>query len=159
MRGASQRGFTLVELLVVMAILIIVFAGSTYYFDGVFRKVSLSQSLIKNASTVKTTLEEARSYTVSAKSGSVYGVHFDSNQIVLYKGSIYSVGAAGNSVRVLDNSVTISSINLNGGGSDVLFQKISGETDKYGSVTLRLVTDTSKTKVITIGKAGLISSQ
>ena len=56
----------------------------------------------------------------------------------------------------LSFKVTIFSISLSGGGADVVFERLTGELDKSVTITITLVSDTSKTRVITIQLTGVV---
>lgn len=102
-------------------------------------------------------LSEARAKTLSSEDQTVYGVHFETSQIVLFKGLSYSPTDPGNQTTVLHSEVEISNIALNGGGSEVIFQRLTGDTLQYGTVTFRLKVDSAQNRTITIGQSGDIS--
>jgi hypothetical protein len=104
-------------------------------------------------------LAEARALTISAKGGTVYGVHFESQKEVLFSGAAYPAGNPSNRVRPVHDDVRISSILLSGGGSDVVFNKFTGATSQSGTLTLTSVRDAAETKTITITATGVAYSQ
>lgn len=153
MNRSSPTGFTLIEILIVVVIL-----------GGILSTTIISLSKFHRAQVLRTTSEEiisllndARSRTFSSENSSQYGVHVTSSDATLYIGPTYTSGTSTNKVTTIDSLVSISSISLNGGVSDVLFNRLSGDTNGYGTITLQLVSDATKQKVITILKTGTVS--
>ncbi len=85
-----------------------------------------------------------------------YGVHFTDSKVTLFAGSSYVPDDTNNRDFTVNASDSTLSVNLTGGGSDVIFQKLSGETVDDGTVTL---SSTLRTKTVTIYKTGLIEIQ
>lgn len=102
-------------------------------------------------------LNLARSKTLSSEGSSQYGVHFESSRIVLFKGVSFSESNPDNNVAVFSSLIEISAINLNGGGNNLVFQRLTGKTDNYGTITLRIKSDVSKTKIIDIKNTGIVN--
>jgi len=150
----KRKGFTLIEVLVAIAIL----AALVSAIFGAFLSFNRNQALQKDASKVVATLEEARQLTIFSKESSQYGVHFGTDEVVLFKGSTYSSSDPENTSTKLHSLVSVSATSLNGGGDEVIFQRLTGETSQDGTVTLVSSHDSSETKVITIEKTGLIQS-
>jgi len=76
----------------------------------------------------------SQSYAEAGKDGVGHGIHLESNRYVLFSGSTYTEEAEGNFEIELPESITIQSINLNGGESDILFTTPHGETSTYGTL-------------------------
>jgi prepilin-type N-terminal cleavage/methylation domain-containing protein len=151
-KASKQNGFTVLELLLVIAVsLVLVFL--IFNSLGNYRK---KEALRNMPTAIRSILAEARSLTLSSRTDDVYGVHFDADKIVRFKGAVYSSADPSNNPLVLDRATTISAIVLTGGGAEVLFEKRTGETDQYGTITLELVSDASQTRTITIHPTGLI---
>lgn len=146
-----MKGFTLIEFLVAVAIIVIV---AVLILVPLWRTRE-ANALSISADQVMALIEDARGRTLSAKDDSHWGVHFQTDKAALFKGSTYVQGAADNREIELDERVQISSINLDGGGDDLVFKRLSGETDQDGAVTLSLKSDGSQTKVITIQSSGI----
>ena len=103
-------------------------------------------------------IDEARGDTLSAKDGYSYGVHFESAKIVIFRGTVYSSSDSSNKTVDVDGAVDVYNVSLTGGGQDVLFQRLTGKTGQNGTVMIRLKSDNSKTKTITIEVSGIASS-
>jgi len=146
------KGFTLVEIVVVLAILVLIVVFSV----SSFKLLNQSQALSKSADLVATTLREARSQTLASKSLSQYGVHFDPTQIVLFKGDLYSATATTNLYFPLNSSVSISNIALSGGRVEVIYSRLTGDAPQTGTVTLSLVSNPSSIRTINISGSGLV---
>lgn len=145
------RGFTLIEVLAAIAIMGVLVAIVLAPFAS-FRNSNLLNIASEEILTI---LSEARGDTLSAKEGYQYGVHFESSQAVLYRGSTYSSSDPNNKVMLLDGALEISLITLNGGGADVLFDQLTGKTSQGGTVLIRVKNDITKTKTINISGTGV----
>ena len=155
-----QKGFTLIELLIVVGII------------GILLIITLSRignfgsqtDLDTTAQRVVSTLERARNQTLASEDATVYGVHFETTKYVLFKGATYDPLDTNNkeydiSSTTISNITLASSIPPPPAGADVVFDRVRGTTSNSGSVTLQLVADTSKTKVIVINALGQTSLQ
>lgn len=146
-----KTGVTLIEIIIAISIFVLLSTLGMGAFSSFKKNTDLSSA----ADTVLTFLIQARSKTLSAENAAYHGVHFENDKIVFYSGSVYAAGDPLNQEIALPSTVEISSVTLLGGGSDVLFQKLTGETDNSGTIVLHLKSDVSKTKTITIQKIGL----
>ncbi len=149
----KKNGFTLIEILVAMSIMMIMLAIS----------INMSKSLndsveLENASkNVDLKIRAAKARSIGALADSNYGVHFDIslNKVVIFDAAgAYVEGAAGNETFALPDKIEIYNIALNGGGADLVFDRLTGNTVNYGSVGLRVTADVSKIKTIFINSNG-----
>ncbi|HEY4505127.1 MAG TPA: prepilin-type N-terminal cleavage/methylation domain-containing protein [Candidatus Paceibacterota bacterium] len=147
----EQNGFTIIEILIVLAIVALL---SVVSFQS-FGRINGSEAINKDAFQIISVLRQARSLTLDSKNGNQYGVHLESSRVVLFEGSSYDPNSTNNTIVSLSNRVTISSISLSGGGSDVVFEKVTGKTAKSGTVVISLINDNTQTKTITIYGTGL----
>lgn len=148
------KGFTLIELLMVMGVMGVI--GAIVFTS--FLKLRDTQALSKDTETIVAVLREARNQTLSSKNASVYGVHFSATSTVFFVGSTYSAGAATNKTYPLNSGDNILTISLAGGGSDVVFQRLSGETSQNGTVVISS-SKLSYTKSVVIYKTGVTEVQ
>ena len=150
----NTSAFTIVELLIVLAILslLVTLSLSTIVSFG------KNQSLALDTQTVVSALRQARSQTLSSKGSLAYGVHFSAPKVTLYTGPTYTVGSSSNEAFLLSSTDTILTISLTGGGTDVLFNRLSGDTAQDGTIVISSPS-LSETKIVTIYKTGLIQSQ
>ena len=80
--------------------------------------------------------------------------------MVLFRGAIYDSLDANNEAVALDSALEIypTPPSLTGGGSDVIFDRLTGKTNQDGTVIIRVKSDTSKTRTITINATGVVSA-
>ena len=150
-KSKKLSGFTLVEIIVIITILAIL----TFISINVLKNFRDHEALTKSASLIVETLRQAKNLTLNSKDSYEYGVHFNTNDMVLFRGSTYPIGSSTNITYDFNSSVVVSNTTLNGGGSDIIFKKLSGETNNNGTITL--TSELSKTsQVITVYKTGLV---
>ncbi|KKR46443.1 MAG: hypothetical protein UT90_C0019G0005 [Parcubacteria group bacterium GW2011_GWA1_40_21] len=149
-----SRGFTAVEFLIALSILAILTA-IIFTSMSAFRGGKALQIVSED---ILSLLDEARGNTLSAKDSYAYGTHFEFSRIVLFRGATYSSSDTNNKTVLIDGAVEISNISLAGGGQNALFQRLTGKTSQSGTITIRLKSDNSKTKTITIEASGVASS-
>ena len=150
-----MRGFTFIEIIIVLAIIFIILT-ITMVSLGNFKE---NQYLKNNVNEAVSLINQARSRTLSSENFSQYGIHFASSQIVLFKGASYVAGDSNNIILPLSDFIEIPAISLEGGGSDLIFEKLNGKTNQHGSVIFRAKNDFSKTKTIIIKITGLVEVQ
>lgn len=148
-------GFTVLELLMVISIIAILATIVMLSFSS-FRNSSALQTTSEDVISV---LNKARNNTIASKDGYQYGVHFSANNMTLFRGTSFVSGDSTNEVSTFDPAIQVASTALAGGGSDVIFQKLTGKTDYYGTLTLQVISDSSKTAVISIEKTGVVGFQ
>ncbi|MFA5888670.1 MAG: type II secretion system protein [Candidatus Paceibacterota bacterium] len=154
MKLSFKHGFTLVELLVVVAIMSVV---SMIIFNT-FVTFKTNQALNMDTDTVVEVLRQARNQTLTSKNSSSYGVHFSSTKVTLFVGTSYIAGSPTNQDFILSSTDTILTISLTPSGSDVVFDRLTGETVNYGTVVVSSP-GISKSKTVTIYKTGLMEYQ
>jgi prepilin-type N-terminal cleavage/methylation domain-containing protein len=152
----SQRGFTALEILIVIAILGILVA---VIFPPL---INFRRSSVLNVETQEmvTLINKARLSSMSSKGDVQYGVHFATTSITIFQGATYVFGATGNEEHVFDPTVSIGtagSIVVNGGGTDVLFQRITGATDQNATTTLSVVANTSASSTVVVRSSGVVT--
>ena len=149
-KSRQTHGFSALELIIVISILVIL-VGVT-----IWPLVSLRRHQLLSGSTeqVISLLTEARSRTLSALSGTNYGVSLATNQLVLFQGASYP----GTTLETLElnTGVSLTGINLSGGGSVIIFNKLTGKSDQSGTLVLSLDSDTSQTKTIKLETTGVV---
>ena len=148
----TNRGFTLIEMLIVVFLVITL---STLVFYNLSSRRT-SQALNNGEDEIVALVNEARGNTISGENGSQYGVHFETKKAILFAGTTYTVGSSTNKEYDFDGAVTINSISLAGGSSDMVFKKLTGDTDQYGTVQITS-TPGNATKTITVSKNGFVA--
>jgi prepilin-type N-terminal cleavage/methylation domain-containing protein len=153
MKNFYHKGITFLELVIVIAII------------GIIIAVALPQfSTIKNAQIIKgagedilSVLGKARSQTLASLNSSQYGVHFESNRVIIFTGTVYNSGDTSNVIENISAPAVISSISLTGGGSDIYFNRLNGTVSKTGTIVVSIPSSASFTKTITISATGGVS--
>lgn len=147
----TAGGFTLIEIVVVIGLMSILAAIGFLRF-GLLRDnadiTTATQHMIA-------TLQLARNQTLASLDDTVYGIHFESDRYILFKGSTYDSAASDNEVKEIGSGLEIYDIDV-GGGSEVIFNRLDGSTSTTGSISVRVVSDPTATRTITILGSGLV---
>ncbi len=150
----NKKGISAIEILIAIATIGVLAAIAV----GSISSYRNQQALKDTADDVVSLINRAHSNTLAGDSQLSWGVHFTSSAMTLFSGSSYSSGASGNVVVPISSAVTLSSISLNGAGSDIIFNRLYGDTNQYGTITVQLSSDATKTRTITITKPGVVSA-
>ncbi|MCX6757422.1 MAG: hypothetical protein NTZ44_00865 [Candidatus Nomurabacteria bacterium] len=148
-----KKGFTSIEMIVVLGIIVLLFLIVLPSLN----KMRESQTFKNTAQDVFSSLDKARSQTLASVNSSSYGVHFQSDKVVIFTGTTYSGSAITNVIVNISTPITISNVTIGGVSStsgDIYFNRLTGEPNQSGSVTLSA---NSVTKVITISATGSVS--
>ena len=149
----NNRGITVIELISTLAIISILIAILIPSFSLIREK-----QLLKNTmSDVVSLLEKARSKTLGSVDSSEYGVHFQSDQVIIFKGKVFSSSAVDNEIIYVVNPISISNVTLDGvsgTSGDVYFNRLYGVPSSVGTIT---ISAPSAVKIITISITGTIS--
>lgn len=152
MRPLNQKGLSLIELLVVVSVIIILI-GLAFISYRLFEK---GTELEVTAQNILVTLKLAQTKTLASEGASQYGVHFENNKYILFKGDTYQEGAVENKIYQLPKRLEIYNIDLADGGNDVIFKRISGHTQQNGTIKLRIISIPDRTRTIIIQSYGLM---
>ncbi len=152
--GKSGAGFTAIEILIAIVVIGVVFSVAM----GPLKSFRDAQVIASDTENLLSLLKEARSQTVFSKNSSQYGVHFESERAVLFQGTVFDEPNANNKEFRLNSNLSISNWSLNGGGQDVVFERLTGKTSQFGIVTTSLKNNPSKIKTITISETGIAGS-
>lgn len=139
-------GFTLVEILFVLAILTILVAMIVPSFS----KVGGSEALDTTTVTIISILNDAKSQAVSSKDASDYGVRILDNKLISFKNNY------GNENKEISISNLVSLGTTTGIGTDVIFNNVSGETNASGTITITVKNELSKNNTIRVYSTGVI---
>lgn len=149
----NTHGFTLTEMVVAVGLAMLLTAVVIAPLS-VFRD---SQVLSGDATQVYSFLNEARSFTLSSKALSEYGMRINGDRVIVFKGLSFSSSSPDNIEYTLSPSVEIKNVSLAEGGLDIIFDRLTGETSDFGSFEVGLRRDQGKIKVISVTQTGLIS--
>lgn len=145
----NNYGFTFVEVLITVAVITILGSIALVSFNA-SRNV---RDLSTTEQNVLSVLRLAQSKTLAGENDSAWGVHLESNQITLFQGSTYASSPL-KQTYALPDSVEVTGVLLNGGGSDVIFKRVTGETDQTGTFTLNVIANPSHSRSITVNGSG-----
>lgn len=148
----NSKGFTVVEMLVALAIMLILLAVGVSAFSGLARKSAVN----KEADIVLSYIDKAHRQTVAAVEGSSFGVRFSTSTADFFEGSSY---AAASEVTSYALSPGISlSISLSGGEEEVVFERLTGEASATGTIDVVNDSGTASKRII-INASGLAEIQ
>ncbi len=148
-----SRGVTLLETLVVVAILMLI-GGVVVASLSNFRAQKTMDAAVEQ---VLAAFSQAHFDTLSSMDDKQYGVHIESDKVVYYVGPTYIAGTTTNVIYRFVVPVEIVNISLAGGGSDVLFKRLSGGTSQSGTFIIRAKANDTLQTVVTINGTGAIS--
>ncbi len=147
-----NRGLTIIEIIIAIGISLILLT-----IVGLpFKRMNETQVLSKETANIMGVLNNTRSMSVSSKGGVAHGVHLGADEVIIFRGEVYSPSDPENVSVPLNSLVQISDISLAGSTSDIVFDQLTGETTSTGTITLSLVASSTQTKIITIRATGLI---
>lgn len=148
-----KRGFTLIEILLVIAITGVIVAVSISPLNNLIK----AQALDKDYISVAALVDQAKSLSINSKAGSQYGVRFTGSTAVLFKGINYTPGDPNNQIYDLNSRVNISEIDFDGGAADeIVFSRLTGYANASGTVTVSLKSDPGSFKTIKIYQTGTV---
>lgn len=161
MKNFTTRGISVIEILITISILTILLAIILPSLSRFRQEQALKNAVADVVSLLNKAKSDADSLTLSTD----YSVHFETGKAVYFIGTIYNSSATTNQEVTLDTSVVSipasGGINLDGGGSEVTFTRLTGDSrgyvTGYGNIIIRLVSDSSRQSTITISKTGSVS--
>ena len=148
----KQNGFTLIEILIIISIIILIVAITNISYRYFERNTELTITAQKIVSIIKL----AQNKTMSSEGDSQYGVHFENDKYILFKGDTYQEGTADNIENTVPSRLEINNIDLEGEESDIIFQRINGRTEQDGTIDLIISSEASNPETINIHPSGQI---
>lgn len=145
---------TIIEMLIVLAVLGIIIS----VIIPQFAKTRENQVLKNGVADLLSSIDKARVETLSSLNSSEYGVHFQSDKIIIFKGKVFSAGAVDNENISITTPAIITNVTLgdvSGTSGDVYFNRLSGSPNTTGTVAL---STTNYSKIVTISATGVASS-
>ena len=153
MKKNLQNGMTALEVIIVIIIFIIITSAVLAQFS----KLKEAQSLKSATSEIISAIARAQTETLGSVDSSEYGVHFQSDKVIIFKGTTYSSGSSSNETILISSPVSISNVTLggvSGVSGDMYFNRLYGVPSATGTVT---VSTSSTSKIITISATGQAS--
>ena len=157
MKILQNKGFSLIEILIVIMVLTLI---SLVVIPGLIN-FQREQSLKNTTENIIALLNKAKSDSFSSLNSNNYGVHFTSTSATYFIGNTFDINDPNNQEIDFEKGVvtlTSGGINLNGGGNDVIFPRLTGDTVGYGTIVIHLTSVPARQKIITINKIGSVSS-
>lgn len=153
-KNKKNKGVTLVESIIVITIIVILTAVMLPQFSKI-----KNLQIVKNASLdIVSSLNKAQSQTRASLNSSSYGVHFESNRIIIFRGTSYVANdSVNNTIIDIIQPAVISNISLSGGAMDLYFYRLSGLPSRTGTIVVSISGNASLTKTITISATGMAS--
>ena len=153
----SSSGLTLIELMLVLTITAVV---SSFGIINIFN-FKANQDLDNTAKEIVASLREANAKSITGDNSNLlnesWGVHFDNISIPAFYEVFNGDAYPGTTFRkrILNPGLEFE-IPASNSSLDVLFDKLTGITNPPQNVKIRLKTDTSKFKIISINSNGSI---
>lgn len=147
-----HKAFTFLELMLVITLMVTILGLSVIYTQTSQVRADVNTQAASFVSYARL----ASSNAMAGKDNVDYGIHLETDEYVLFEGTVYVEGAASNYEIELPSTITIQNISLNGGGVDLIFDRPFGYTDEYGSFEIHSG-QIGKTVIINIDQYGKIS--
>lgn len=157
-RSQTNRAFTLIELMIVIAITVLITSVSGAVYANLIQNTyldTISEEIVAN-------LRLAQMRSISNFHDQPWGIHFndtstpgESDSFILFQGSDYA--SRDNSWDIeteLPPNITYTIVTLTGGGDDVVFDQLSGQTIQNG--TIQITNTQTETKTINVNQMGQI---
>lgn len=142
----NKKGFTLIEILIVLTIVVLLAAASYPIYSNFYRLSSVEAA--KNE--VVQNLRIAREYATSSKNNSSAGIYFFGHEYTIFSGGSYL-----SRDQNYDMNFSINDNMVFGGDLEVVFQKINGQVSEEKDVQI-INTVTSNQVTVEILTSGVI---
>jgi len=126
----NKSGFTLIEVLIVVAVMGIL---SVIMING-YVSFQKSNELSENSKIVISFMRETQKNSISQKLGKKWGIKIEGNDTFTIFEDPWETSVSKKSYN-LPPSLQFDNFSINGGGSFIIFNKITGETDNYGTAS------------------------
>lgn len=146
-----SEGFTIIEVIISVGILSLIGALALVSFIN-SRNI---RELTTSGQNVLSILRIAQSKTLGGEDNLPWGVRLERSQTILFRGPTFA-GATFIQTHALPANLEIVNISLNGGGDDVIFKKVSGVTDQWGSFQVRVRSEPTMIFPVTVAPSGKV---
>jgi prepilin-type N-terminal cleavage/methylation domain-containing protein len=156
MKIKNNSGFTLIELVIVIAIISVLIAIVIPNFFSFNKSSNLDNSVREFISVLKL----AQNKTLSSENYDQYGVYLNTgispNQYIIFKGTDYaSRDTSFDQLYSLPEIIEFYNVNLSG-GNQIIFDRLTGASNS-GDISIRLKIDINQNKTVYISSSGTIS--
>lgn len=147
-----MRAFTLIELLIVMAVMVILAVATI----PIYGNLQVSSQLNDASSEIIQFLRTAQQESMARYNNAAHGVKFQADRYILYQGSTYALRDSDyDRETILDSSMELSrSLSGTGQSDEVNFSKGLGAPDMIGTITL--THDVQGTRTISVNSYGKV---
>ncbi len=142
-----RKGFSLIEITISIGILVAILALGIVPFMSASKDKELET--IANAVLLK--LEESKTDAISGKFGENSGVWFDTTSYTIFYGDSYDPDSVNNVVTSISEEFAISTDIMN---DAVIFERVSGNVEETGTVTISEADDLNNSINIVVGPTG-----
>lgn len=130
MKSVMVRGFTLIEMILVMSIFMLLVSMSVPSLIGTRTRADLGTTVSTVVGDIKSQQHKAMvSDTEGRAEGSSYGVHFEAQSYTLFHGDAYDPDEPSNATITLDNSLEFTDVDFP--DASLIFVKRSGELSGF----------------------------
>lgn len=153
----AKAGFTLIELVVVIGILLTLFSITLISLTTGQRNVSIQSDRNKLISDIK--IQQTKAMRGTGGGSNAFGIYFQPSQYTLFVGDSYSQSDPDNFVVSLIQGVIFSGITFP--GATIIFATRSGEIDGFllGNNTVTIEdSEGVETSTVTLNKYGVVSN-
>ncbi len=145
-----QKGFSLVEILIVIAIIGIIGGISTFSFND-----AKTNKLLRIAGDdMVFALEEIKSDALAGKDGLNQSMFIESTTYTTYSGTTYSAGESSNRPHTLN---PLFSISTTAPANTITFKRLTGDATSVSTTTISEIADPNNTIEIVVGTLGDIT--
>ncbi len=143
-----KKGFTIIELLIVIGIIIIAAAAAL----PIYSNLQVSSQLNETNAQIAQTIKNAREKSVAGLNNSRHGVKFNPSSYTLFQGDSYATRESLYDRTIdLDDVLTITTNLTN---DEIVFARGSGIPNNTGIITLNH--DVQGSRTVTINEFGLV---
>lgn len=146
-QAVKKKGYSQIEIIVVIGILAMIFLLGTVVFGSFVRK----DTILVETKKIQSLISEARvksmaGFSLGGSQALNFGVYFENDRYFLFSGMVFNPGDQNNQSFLLPNTVTVKEISLP--NQSVVFKKINGEVlDFNPSQNYLVVADKSSHEV------------
>lgn len=152
----SRRGFSLIELLTVLGMIVFIVAVSSLALSSSRRKTDFDQVKVR----MSTLLSDAQSRSINQERGLAWGVHFDNSAsgafYALFYGSYGASSEIGHYALPSDVGYVTSTVAV-GSYKEIMFKTVTGAASSSGSIAVQLLSSPFTSSTISVSPSGVVT--